>query len=159
MAESGLFLPRRQQNACAKMPFAIIVDIDETLCTQFDVPVESAISVLRRIDELKLEVHYVTARTSVCRVATEKFIRAYRLPGVQNVHYCPAGISSLEHKRMQHQSLGQELRVLASIGDSFEEELAAAAVGIPFVMADPFGLGDAWTNLADRIAEAGGFKP
>jgi len=74
---------------------AIIVDLDETLCTQFDVPVENGVGVLRRVDQLKLQVHYVTARTPVCRDATARFIAEHRLPGSQNVHYCPGSISSL----------------------------------------------------------------
>jgi ribonucleotide monophosphatase NagD (HAD superfamily) len=55
-------------------PFAIIVDIDATICTQFDVPIKAALEVLQRIDERKLPVHYVTARPEVCGTATALLI-------------------------------------------------------------------------------------
>lgn len=141
-----------------KKPLAIIVDLDETLCTQFDVPVEAGVGVLRRIDERKIQVHYVTARTAVCRDATERFVGVHRLPGSRNVHYCPMAIGSLDHKRRQHESLGREFDVIASIGDSFEEEQAAMAARIPFYRVDPCSPADQWILLAARIAGLGGFK-
>jgi len=134
---------------------AIIVDLDETLCTQFDVPVESGVAVLRRIDQIKLQVHYVTARTAICREGTERFVRAHRLPGIQNVHYCPESIDSREHKRRLHEALSREFEVIASIGDSFEERQAAATAGIYFVEVDPCEPAGAWSILADRIAGFG----
>ncbi len=88
-----------------KKPLAVIVDLDETLCTQFDVPVETGIGVLRRMDERRVQVHYVTARTSVCREATERFLAAHGLPGSQNIHLCPDHLDSFEHKRMWQESL------------------------------------------------------
>ena len=135
---------------------ALIVDLDETLCAQIDVPVEAGVGVLRRIDELKLEVHYVTARTNICREATERFLREHRLPGSHNVHYCPDRITSLEHKQKQHESLSRRFHVVASIGDSSEEQEAARAAGIPFYLVDPCKPAPGWTALADRIAEIGG---
>jgi len=138
---------------------AIVVDIDETICTQFDIPVKSGVGVLRRAGQLGLQVHYVTARTTTCRDATEEFMRAHRLPGNQNVHYCPIQLTSLEHKRRQHEWLSREFKIIASIGDSFEEEQAAAALGIPFVKVDPCRPADGWATLDDRIAELGCFKP
>jgi hypothetical protein len=137
---------------------AIIVDLDETLCAQFDVPVQAGVGVLRRVDRIKLQVHYVTARTTACREATERFIAAHRLPGGQNVHFCPTWISSLEHKRRQHELLSREFKVIASIGDSSEEEQAAAAMGILFVKVDACKPADGWATLAERIAEFAGFK-
>lgn len=142
------------QNHLEKQP-AIIVDLDETLCTQFDVPVQSGVEVLRRIDQFKLHVHYVTARTAICREATERFVRAHHLPGIQNVHYCPESIDSLKHKRRLHESLSREFEVIASIGDSFEEQRASAAAGIYFVAVDPCEPAGAWSILAQRIAGFG----
>ena len=136
---------------------AVIVDLDETLCCQIDVPIEPGVAVLRRINETRLQVHYVTARTSFSRNITEKFLQRHRLPGGQNVHYCPTEITSLEHKRRLHQSLSQRFSVIASIGDSFEEEEAARAAGILFVSVDPCNPASAWTVLADRIAAFSGF--
>ena len=135
---------------------AIIVDLDETLCTCFDVPVMAGVRVLRQIDEGKLQVHYVTARTTVCRLATEKFMEENRLPGAHNVHYCPAKTRSCDHKHNLHRSLGREFRVIASIGDSVEEEQAAKAAGIPFVIVDSSRPTEAWTILADRVASVAG---
>src|ERR1017187_9867315 len=56
---------------------AIIVDLDETLCAQFDVPVQAGVGVLRRVDQIKLQVHYVTARTTACREAVARRCRGY----------------------------------------------------------------------------------
>jgi predicted secreted acid phosphatase len=138
-------------------PLAIIVDLDETLCTQFDVPVDTGVELLRRVDQHTLQVHNVTARTEVCREATERFIGEHRLPGSRNVHYCPIDVRSLEHKRERHELLSQEFRVIASIGDSFEEEQAAEAMGISFVKVDACNPADAWIVLAARITEFRGF--
>ena len=113
--------------------FASIVDLDETVCTCFDVPVVAGVGVLTRIDEDMLQVHYVTARTPVCRLVTERFMEEHRLPGANNIHYCPTETSSYEHNRVSHQSLSLAFRVIASVGDSFEEEEAAKAAAIPFV--------------------------
>jgi len=139
-------------------PFAIIVDIDETICTQFDVPIEVAVEVLQRIDERKLHVHYVTARPEVCGTATANFITADRLPGALNVWMCPDVLDSLAHKRKQHDLLKEKFEVIASIGDSAEEEEASAAAGIPFVAVDLYDPRPAWTTLAARIVEVGGFR-
>jgi hypothetical protein len=131
---------------------AIIVDLDETLCC-LDVPVEAGVAVLLRIDRTRLEVHYVTSRTVISRDITERFLRTHQLPGTQNVHYCPSEITSLEHKRAQHESLSLRFDVIASIGDSFEEEEAARSAGIPFIIVDPCNPAPAWAILADRIGE------
>jgi hypothetical protein len=72
-------------DATAEKPLAIIVDLGETLCTQFDVPVAAGLAVLRRIDQHKIRVHYVTARTEQCRPATEVFI---------DVKACPVATTS-----------------------------------------------------------------
>jgi predicted secreted acid phosphatase len=132
---------------------AIIVDLDETLCTCFDVPVEAGIRTLRQIDEKKIQVHYVTSRTKVCVAATERFLEEHHLPGAKNVHFCPIETISYEHKRLLHNALGQEFNVIASIGDSFEEEEAAEAAGIPFIEVDPCQPSTAWSILAQRITD------
>ena len=146
-------------DATAGKPLAIIVDLDETLCTQFDVPVAAGLAVLRRIDQHKIRVHYVTARTEQCRPATDVFVDVNGLPGRHNIHYCPISLTSLEHKRSQHQWLSQEFQVIASIGDSFEEQQASLATGILFVPVDPCEPAHGWAVLAGRIAELGGFRP
>jgi hypothetical protein len=68
----------------------------------------------------------VTARTTVCQDATERFMAAQGLLGGQNVHYCPDLVTSLEHKRRLHELLNRDFAVIASIGDSHEEKEAAA---------------------------------
>jgi len=66
-------------------------------------------------------------------------------------------LGSLEHKRRLHGALTRECEVIASIGDSFDEEQAAAEFGIHFVAVDPCEPTGAWAALAERIAELGGF--
>ncbi|OWK45290.1 hypothetical protein [Fimbriiglobus ruber] len=137
--------------------FALIVDLDETLCTAFACPIRAGIDVLARIDRLKVEVHYVTARTEVSRKGTEQFIGDHRLPGWRNLHLSPTVIGSREHKLKVHARLAREFRVIASIGDSFEEAEASAAAGIPFVPVDVENPVQAWVTLTLLIEEAGGF--
>jgi hypothetical protein len=62
---------------CPERRLAVIVDLDETLCCQLDVPVEPGVAVLHRINEARLQVHYVTSRTIVSRNVTEKFLRRH----------------------------------------------------------------------------------
>lgn len=68
--------------------------------------------------------------------------------------FCPDHLDSFEHKRMWHESLNREFEVIASIGDSLEEERASAAVGIPFVAVDPCKPAEAWVILEERMAGA-----
>ena len=145
------------ENKSTQKRLGLIVDLDETVCTELDVPVETAVAVLRRVDEQTVDVHYVTARTGVFREETERFLEAHRLPGRTNVHYCPDSLDSWEHKRRKHLTLSRELAVIASIGDSEEEEEAAAAVGMCFVKVDAYRPAEAWVVLEGRISEAGGF--
>ena len=115
-----------------------------------------ALAVLRRVNEKKVDVHYVTARTGVCRPVTESFLEVHGLPGRKNVHYCPDAVNSWEHKRRRHEALGREWEVIASIGDSEEEEEAARAVGMCFVKVDICRPEEAWVVLEEKIAEVGG---
>jgi hypothetical protein len=78
--------------------------------------------------------------------------------GSQNVHYCPAYTASLEHKRAQHLSISRRFDVIASIGDSVEEEEASKIAGIPFISVDPCDPAQAWAAIAERIAEFHGFE-
>ncbi len=136
-------------------PFAIIVDLDETLCSLFDVPIRSGVELLRRVDRLKLQIHYVTARTEKSRRGTERFIEAHDLPGGDTVHYSPTIVSSRQHKLECHLRLARECRVLASIGDSFEEAEASEAAGVPFVLVDVNRPESAWVELAALLEAAG----
>ena len=137
---------------------AIVVDIDETICTQFDVPVNVGIELLKQIDDERLTVFYVTARTEICRVGTETFFATYDLPGQSNILFCPDSLDSFEHKRKQHEYLARNFEVVASIGDSQEEEQASAAAGIPFCYVDPCNPAEGWLALAARIAQVNGFS-
>lgn len=137
----------------AKAP-AVIVDLDDTLCTGFDCPIRVAVAVLARVDRQKLTVHYVTARTDVSRAGTDRFIQEHRLPGWRNVHYCPKWQGSKSHKAQVHAQLAREYRVLASIGDLPEEEGEAAKLaGVPFVLVDRENPAPAWAEL-ERLLEA-----
>lgn len=135
---------------------AVVVDLDETLCTAFDCPVPAGVDLLARVDRARLAVHYVTARTAVSREGTEKFIADHRLPGWRNVHYCPTWQGSREHKRDVHLRLAREYRVVASIGDyDGEEGEAARAAGVPFVLVDPARPMAGWSEFEAILAAAG----
>src|SRR5689334_15407159 len=116
-------------------PRAVICDLDETLCTLFDLPITVATELLRRLGRA-VEVHYVTARTEQRRAGTEKFLSDHRLPGWKNLHLCPLWQSSYQHKRDVIARLAREYEVLFSIGDSGEEEEASVAAGVPFLRVD-----------------------
>ncbi|QEG32070.1 hypothetical protein GobsT_69200 [Gemmata obscuriglobus] len=137
---------------------ALIVDLDDTVCTSFACPLRAALDVLARLHRQKVEVHYVTARTDVSRRGTEDFLAEYRLPGYRNVHYCPNWKSPRRHKAEAHATLAREYRVIASIGDTDEEEGEAARLaGVPFVLVDRDNPSTAWAALADLILAAEGF--
>src|SRR5262249_45464395 len=78
-------------------PRAVICDIDDTLCTEFDCPVRLAVGTIVRLDR-KIAVHYVTARPEAARDGTERFLVAHNLPGWRNLHFCPSWLSTREHK-------------------------------------------------------------
>ena len=138
---------------------ALIVDLDDTICTDFDWPIRAAIDVLVRIDRQKVAVHYVTARTEVSRRLTEKFLEDHRLPGWRNLHFCPHYLDTRKHKTDKHTLLAREHRVIASIGDTDEDEGAAArATGVPFILVDRNDAGPAWVTVAGLIAAEGGFR-
>jgi ribonucleotide monophosphatase NagD (HAD superfamily) len=118
-------------------PLGLIVDLDETICTDFSVPILAAIEVLRRLDRQKVTVHYVTARTETSREGTDRFIMDHRLPGWRNLHFCPNWQGSRRHKNEAHARLAREHRVIASIGDTHEEEGEAARLaGIAFILVE-----------------------
>src|ERR1041385_5004934 len=94
---------------------ALIVDLDETLCTLFDCPIAEGVELLRRLDRTRVEVHYVTARPEVSRKLTEQFLGDPRLPGWRNLHLSPTIIGSREHKLKVHLRLAREYQVVASI--------------------------------------------
>jgi soluble P-type ATPase len=123
-----------QQESLAAHPKqrALICDIDDTLCTGFDLPIMVACQVLQQLDR-SIEVHYVTARPEAWRAGTEKFLNAYRMPGRRNLHFCPEWKSSKAHKTDVMTRLAKEYTVIVSIGDHDEDEHASRAAGVPFV--------------------------
>lgn len=138
---------------------AVIVDLDDTVCTGFDCPIRVAVEILVRIDRQRVAVHYVTARTVVSRDGTDRFIMEHRLPGWRNVHYCPKWDGTKAHKLRVHAKLAREYRVIASIGDTLDEEGAAAdAAGVPFVLVSRDNPTPAWVVLDGMLAEAGAFS-
>jgi phosphoglycolate phosphatase-like HAD superfamily hydrolase len=139
-------------------PLGLIVDLDETVCTAFDVPIPAAIGVLTRLDRQKVHVHYVTARTNVSREGTDRFIMDHKLPGWRNLHYCPNWQGPRRHKTDAHGRLARDHRVIASIGDTHEEEGEAARLaGITFVLVERGNPEPAWLALAELIAAVNGF--
>jgi predicted secreted acid phosphatase len=137
---------------------ALLVDLDETVCTDFLCPIAKAVEVLVRLDRQKVEVHYVTARTEVSREGTDRLIADNKLPGWRNVHFCPKWMASRRHKTEVHAKLAKEYDVIASIGDTDEEEGEAARLaGVVFVLVDRDNPVPAWVIVAALIEAAGGF--
>lgn len=137
-------------------PFAVVVDLDETLCASFHHPVRAGVEVLRRLDAERVHVFYVTARTTKSQAGTERFMQEHGLPHPANVIYSPVLTSSREHKLKCHLDLASRFRVLASIGDADEEEEASAAAGIPFVRVDVCRPQLAWAELETLLGSVFG---
>ena len=138
---------------------ALIVDLDDTVCTGFACPLKAALDVLLRVHRPRVEVHYVTARTEVSRDGTDAFIAEYKLPGYRNVHYCPKWQTTRRHKAELHTRLAREYQVIASIGDLDEEEgEASRAAGVPFVLVDRDNPDHAWAAVARLIEAVQGFR-
>ncbi|MCI0702837.1 MAG: hypothetical protein L0241_17285 [Planctomycetia bacterium] len=138
---------------------ALIVDLDDTVCTGFACPLRAAIEVLVRIDRQKVEVHFVTARTEVSQKGTDEFIMEYRLPGYRNVHYCPKWQGTKRHKTEVHARLAREYQVIASIGDTDDEEGEASRLAsVPFILVDRDKPDGAWVVVAQLIEAVQGFR-
>ncbi len=129
---------------------AIICDIDDTLCVQFDRPILVAVRLLAGLDRT-VEVHYVTARPEASRPGTETFLAEHRLPGWRNLHFCPDWQSSRRHKAEVMARLAKEFDVLVSVGDHDEDEEASRAAGVPFVRVTDTNLEAAWREVAERV--------
>lgn len=135
--------------------FALIVDLDETLCVTFHHPVVKGVEVLRRIDPNRVHVFYVTARTPKSQRGTDVFMLLHALPHPANVLYSPVITSSRDHKLKCHLDLAERFCVLASIGDADEEAEASAAAGIPFVLVDVERPELAWAELEMMLGKVG----
>ncbi len=132
-------------------PFALICDIDDTLCTEFDKPVLVACRYLAGLDRL-VTVHYVTARPEAARDGTERFLAEHRLPGWRNLHFCPNHLSTRQHKTEVMARLAKEYQVLVSVGDAAEDELASLAAGVPFLLVTDDNADEVWAQIAARVA-------
>lgn len=129
--------------------YALIVDIDETICTQFDVPIPAACETLRALRGV--EVHYVTSRPEASRKETDRFHARENLPGWKNLHFCPGWKSSRQHKLECMRHILRLYDVIASIGDADEDEWASREAGIRFVRVDPEDPACAWRKLRDLL--------
>jgi acid phosphatase class B len=134
---------------------AIICDIDDTICTMFDVPFQIACEVLRQLDRA-IEVHYVTARPEASRDGTVNFLMEHRLPGWRNLYFCPNWQSSRLHKTEVMQRIARQYQVLASIGDHDEDEAASRAAGVPFVRITDASVEQAWQQVVRLVGAAAG---
>jgi len=134
-------------------PNAVICDIDDTLCTQFDCPILVACKALAALDR-SVAVHYVTARPEASRAGTERFLAEYRLPGWRNLHFCPTWQSSLTHKTQTMVRLARQYRVVVSIGDHDEDEKASREAGVPFVRITDATVEQTWREVARLVAAA-----
>ena len=129
-------------------PLVLICDIDETLCTEFDQPVLAGVDLLRRLAKSQLEIHYVTARPEETRAATQHFLETHRLPYSRNLHLCPRHKGSMRHKREATEKIKRDSRIVLSIGDSDEEEMASKDQNIPFIRIDPENFEASWKKVA-----------
>ncbi|HAA54030.1 MAG TPA: hypothetical protein DCE42_04710 [Myxococcales bacterium] len=131
---------------------AIVCDIDETLCTQFDHPIVPAIRLLRQLAP-PIILLYLTARPEGTKDATVSFLEAQHMPFVQHLYLCPHWQSTTQHKCAKMRSFAKEYNVLLSIGDAEEDQLASEAANIPFArisLEDPAG---SWHQLTPRLQE------
>ena len=132
---------------------AIICDIDDTICVQFDQPIAVACRILAALDRA-IHVHYVTARPEQSRPGTESFLAEHRLPGWRNLHFCPTWKSTRVHKMEVIARLAKEHAVVLSVGDSEEEEVASLAAAIPLVRIRDGNHEQAWEEVAQLLAAA-----
>ncbi len=134
-------------------PLAIICDIDETLCTEYDHPIEAAYRVMTRLHRA-IKVHYVTARPEASRTRTEEFLCDLCLPGWQNLHFRPVWQSIREHKTAVMCQLAHNYNVIVSIGDTEEDEQASRAAGVVFVRVAETNCEDAWKRITELVEQA-----
>ena len=132
---------------------AVICDIDDTICVQFDQPIQIACQTLTALDRA-IHVHYITARPETSREGTERFILDHRLPGCRNLHFCPSHQSSRLHKAEAMVRLMKEHLVLVSIGDHDEDEHASLSVGIPFVRIRDDNHVEAWAEFVRLVSQS-----
>ncbi len=129
---------------------AIICDIDETICTEFDRPIAVAIAVLRQLDRA-IEVHYVTARPDASRLHTLNFFGDHGLPGLRNIRFCPSSRSSRDHKIEEMTRIARQYAVIASIGDADEDEHASRSAGVVFIRVEQGKEESAWAEIARLV--------
>jgi phosphatidate phosphatase APP1 len=132
-------------------PLVVICDIDETLCTEFDRPVMQGVNLLQRLSKRQVEIHYLTSRPEETRAATEDFLMRNRLPYGRNLYLCPRWKGSVRHKKDVTEKLKKECRILLSIGDSEEEEIAAKENGIPYCKINPENFPASWDAVAAAL--------
>jgi hypothetical protein len=132
---------------------ALICDIDDTICCQFDQPLAAACRALAGLDRA-VEVHYVTARPEASRAGTERFLVDQRLPGWRNLYFCPNWQSSRLHKADVIARLARQYRVIVSVGDHDEEEQASLAVSVPFVRVTADNAEAAWREVEALVKAA-----
>jgi len=131
-------------------PQALILDIDETICTHFDQPISLACKILKALTHT-VKIYYVTARPETCKKATEHFLALHQLPGQGKVYYCPKWKSSTQHKLEVIGKLAKEYDVLLSIGDHEEEQKASIAADIPFAKIDLLHPERSWQDIQKRL--------
>ena len=85
---------------------------------------------------------------------TEGFLCDQRLPGWQNLYFCPNWQSTRDHKTAVMCRLAKEYVVIVSIGDADEDEQASRAAGVPFVRVTDTNVEDAWKEIAALVASA-----
>lgn len=134
---------------------AIICDLDDTLCVQFDCPLPAGCRALAGLDRC-VEVHYVTARPEASRAGTEEFLLAQRLPGWRNLHFCPGWQSSRAHKAEVMARLARQYEVVVSVGDHDEDESASVAAGIPFLRVTSENGEGVWREVVRLVGAAVG---
>jgi phosphoglycolate phosphatase-like HAD superfamily hydrolase len=130
-------------------PIAIICDLDGTLCTDYDCPIEAGCEILRSLDDI--QVHYVTARPEASRRSTIDFLDRYRLPFRANLYFCPDSVSTLRHKTEAMKRIARDRAVLVSVGDSDEDKRASLAAGLLFVRISHESPEDGWRRVRQLL--------
>jgi predicted secreted acid phosphatase len=127
-------------------PKTLICDIDETLCTQFDQPIEEALTTIEQLPK-GFPIHYVTARPESAKEPTIEFLERCGLPTPERLYLCPNWSSTLRHKCRVFQDIAQEYDVLYSIGDASEDEQASEQAAIPFLKIDLEAPAESWKHV------------
>ena len=142
---------RREERRPPSMskPLAIICDIDETLCTEFDRPIRTACQVLAGLHQA---IRCITSRLG--RTATEGdrgISLRPALAGLAEPVLLPDLAVDARPQDGRDVPLAKEYVVIVSIGDADEDEQASRTAGVPFVRVRDTNVEAAWKEIAALV--------